>query len=83
MNRFEEITDKAEERIRNLTDRIAKTYTADKPYASPKVEPIDKVYIFDKLTNEDKMSLVQKHGMDAWNKYMKDVQKIKKMRGII
>lgn len=82
-NRFDSLSQMLSERIAGITSGVTAGSKNEQPFDQPKVEPIDKVYVYDKLSDDQRVMLIQKHGIDAYDAWRRDVDKIKQSRGII
>lgn len=82
-NKFEGISKMVSERVAGIAKSISSENKGQQPFGVPKSEPVDRVYVYDKLTDANKLALIQKHGLEAYKAFEADVQKIKNNRGII
>lgn len=82
-NKFEGVAKMVQERVDGIVSYITEDNKKERQFGVPKVEGVDKVYIYDKLTEQDKAMLIQKHGMDAYRQFERDVAKVKMARGIM
>jgi len=82
-NKFENISKLVSERVSGIAKSISMENKGQQPFGVPKSEPIDRVYVYDKLTDANKLSLIQKHGFEAYKAFEADIKKIKSNRGII
>jgi hypothetical protein len=82
-NRFENIAKMVSERVGGFSKVIANESANQQPFGVEKKDPIDKVYIYDKLDDSMRLALIQKHGQDAFREFERDVQKIKQRRGLL
>ena len=80
-NRFEGITKELESRILSTTGKVSEDYKNTTPLGYEERPMADRVYVFDKLTQEEKMLLYQQYGT-AFVKYASDVDKYKKRNNV-
>jgi hypothetical protein len=81
-SRFNSLTTQITNRIQSVAGRISDEYKKELPFNQEKVEPIDKVYIYDKLTTLERNNLVLKYGLEAWTAFEKDVNASRRARGM-
>ena len=85
-NRFDIVLGYAVDRAKKVRTHIEGEYGQVKPFNTKLMEPVDKLYIYDKLQlpeNQDiKMQVIMKHGYDAWLEMEKDALKSRKARGL-
>lgn len=82
-NRFENVSKMVAERVSTLASHIAVDNKNQQPFGVPKVEAVDKLYVWDKLTDSHKLALIQRHGMEAFKALEADVRKAKQARGMM
>lgn len=82
-NQFETVAQMVGERVSGMADYLSSANKKQKPFGVEEKEPVDRLYIYDQLRDETKIALVQKHGLVAWQAFERDVQRIKKARGLM
>ena len=75
-NRFERITQTLANRVTGVTNRVETDYKNTKPIGYEEQDPIGRVYIYDRLLQEERAQLQQTYP-DEYREFVKDVEKTK------
>ena len=81
-NRLDKILSMFEDRVGRSLSRVESAYGKTKPFAREPMAGVDKLFLYETMTDAQKSQMVTRYGPQAFAKFESEVLKIKEKRGL-